>query len=206
MSTNPEMPKPVDAPLLIDDPEHGDRDERCPGVHLLEVDADGEGKTTAERVDGGWKIADWELTDELDGALAGSRYWFCRCWHTVPDVHVDKLAAIRAAKLPAPAAGDPDPSLQGLPTEWRRDVQAVVDWLFRVIGPVEHAYLLTDDAMASVRRLEKRLAVVGSEEPVPSRDALLSALAEYPKRNTHQLQAAKVCAGVITLATTLEEG
>jgi hypothetical protein len=108
MHPNPALPKPVDAPLLIDDPEHGYRDERSPGVHLLEVYADGEGKTTAERVEGGWKIADWELTEELDGVLAGSRYWFCRSLHTVPDAHVDKLAAIKAADplpQPSPAEG-----------------------------------------------------------------------------------------------------
>ncbi len=31
-------------------------------------------------------------------------------------------------------------------------------------------------------------------------DALIRALADYPRRNTHQLQAAKVCAGVLKLA------
>ena len=39
-----------------------------------------------------------------------------------------------------------------------------------------------------------------------SHGALLQALDEYPKRNTHQLQSAKVCAGVIALAAKIEAG
>jgi hypothetical protein len=36
--------------------------------------------------------------------------------------------------------------------------------------------------------------------------SLVRALAEYPRRNTHQLQAAKVCAGVKKLAESYGEG
>ena len=85
-----DMPAPVKADLLLDAPGC-DRDERYAGVHLLDVDEDGEAKTTAERVRGGWRIADWELTEELNGALAGTRYWFCRSFHTVPDLHLQRL-------------------------------------------------------------------------------------------------------------------
>lgn len=109
MADKPTMPTPVDAPLLIDDPEHGDRDERFDDVHLLEVDEDGEGKTTAQRVRGGWRIADWELTEELEGALAGARYWFCRSFHTVPDVHVVRLAELQAVHPDEPVA-EPAPA------------------------------------------------------------------------------------------------
>lgn len=76
---------PVQADLLHDNPHHSERDERFAGVHLLDVDEDGEGKTTAERVPGGWQISEWELTDELTGPLAGARYWFARWSYQLPD-------------------------------------------------------------------------------------------------------------------------
>ncbi len=90
------LPTPIAAELLLDHPD-GDRDERFPDVHLIDVEDGGEGKTTAQRVRGGWRIADWELTEELEGALAGARYWFCRSFHTVPDVHLQRL--IEVARL-----------------------------------------------------------------------------------------------------------
>lgn len=90
MAETPTMPTPIAAELLLDHPD-GDRDERFDDVHLIDVDEDGAGKTTAQRVRGGWRIADWELTEELDGALGGSRYWFCRGFHTVADLHLQRL-------------------------------------------------------------------------------------------------------------------
>ncbi len=92
----PTMPTPVAAELLLDH-EGADQDERGEGVHLIEVDEDGQAKTTAQRVRGGWRISDWELTEELEGALGGSRYWFCRSSHTVPDVHLQRLIELARA-------------------------------------------------------------------------------------------------------------
>lgn len=98
MADKPTMPTPVAAELLHDTAPHAERDERFPGVHLIDVDEDGEGKTTAQRVPGGgWRISDWELTEELEGALGGSRYWFCRSFHTVPDVHLQRLIELARA-------------------------------------------------------------------------------------------------------------
>jgi len=48
------------------------------------------------------------------------------------------------------------------------------------------------------RQLAQREAVVA--ELTSRLDAIHWALTEYPKRNTHQLQATKVCAGVMALA------
>lgn len=109
--TQTTMPTPIAADLLID-PPHGDRDERFDGVHLLEVDADGEAKVTAERIEGGWKIAEWELTEDLDGVLGGTRYWFCRSWHTLPDAQLQALSAL-AATIEQPVA----PAAEASPAE-----------------------------------------------------------------------------------------
>lgn len=96
------MRKPKEAPLLHDhhddpDPEirgMAERDERFPGVFLLEVGEDGETKTTAERLPGGWKIADWELTEPMTPPLDG-QYWFARSFHTQPDDYILRLASLQ---------------------------------------------------------------------------------------------------------------
>lgn len=150
MNTTP-MPKPLDAPLLIDDPEHGDRDERFDSVHLLEVDADGEAKTTAERVANGWKIADWELTEELDGALAGSRYWFCRSWHTVPAAHIDRLVALAD---PPPHPPLPPP----LPEGWQENGNKALAHISNALddlqySPDQRPVPLLNEAMHHIRAM-----------------------------------------------------
>lgn len=86
--------KPVDAPLLFDHDGSDDRDERFDDVHLLSVDDDGEAKITARHMRNGWRIADWELTEELEGALGGVRYWFCRSFFTIADADLNALAAL----------------------------------------------------------------------------------------------------------------
>jgi hypothetical protein len=77
--------QPIQADLLHDTGPQSERDERFAGVHLVDVDEDGEGKTTAERVPGGWQIREWELTDALDGVLGPDRYWFARWSYSLPD-------------------------------------------------------------------------------------------------------------------------
>lgn len=93
MAEKPTMPTPVAAELLLDH-EGAEQDERHPDVHLLEVDEGGEAKTTAQRMPNGWRIAEWELTEELEGALGGARYWFCRSFFTVPAAHLHLLSML----------------------------------------------------------------------------------------------------------------
>lgn len=90
--------KPIQAPLLVDIPNGGDMDERFDGVHLIDVDDDGEGKTTAERTRVGWCIRDWELTDPEDWDTGPARQWFCRSSHTVSDDHVLTLVGLQTAE------------------------------------------------------------------------------------------------------------
>lgn len=77
--------QPLQADLLLDTEPNNERDERFAGVYLVDVDEDGEGKTTAERIPGGWQIREWELTDPLDGILGPDRYWFTRWNYQLPD-------------------------------------------------------------------------------------------------------------------------
>lgn len=100
------MPTPIAAELLVDH-EGADQDERGEGVYLIDVDEDGELKTTAQRVRGGWRISDWELTEELEGALGGARYWFCRSFFTVPDDQLRRILGItQAQKIEGYKVGD----------------------------------------------------------------------------------------------------
>jgi hypothetical protein len=80
-----------------DEPQQ--RDDRHPGVHLLEFDGD-ECKTTAEFIDGKyWVITDWELFD-LDGGL----YWMPRFWHTLAGPLVETLGRLQALEMAHPPA------------------------------------------------------------------------------------------------------
>lgn len=93
MDMNETMPRPIDAPLLWDgtDPEGPEeRDERCPGVILLSVGDDGDGKTTAERKGGNWLICDWVLTDDM----APPMYWYVESSYTIPVSACERLADI----------------------------------------------------------------------------------------------------------------
>lgn len=85
--------QPISAELLFDFPG-GERDERFPGVQLLTVDHGGQAKTTAERVDGGWRVSEWELTEELDGALSGMRCWYCSGFFTIFDDQLARLIEV----------------------------------------------------------------------------------------------------------------
>jgi len=66
------------------------RDEQTDGVLLLE--GDDECKTTAERLEHGWRITDWEVALFCD-----KPHWFARWWHVIPDRYLD---AITKAKQP----------------------------------------------------------------------------------------------------------
>lgn len=110
---------PYQADLLLDTGPASERDERFAGVHLVDVDEDGEGKTTAERTPGGWQIREWELTDALDGALGPHRYWFARWSYQLPDkilascvnlLLLEKLGPDAVPPLPAPEAKPVDAS------------------------------------------------------------------------------------------------
>lgn len=89
------IPTPVQAGLLFDDTHAGERDERFPGVYLLAVSADGQEKTTGRLTERGWFVAEWELTDEMEGPLGGERYWFTRHSFAVPGGILGRMIEIQ---------------------------------------------------------------------------------------------------------------
>lgn len=77
------------------------KDDRHPGVHLLEFDEAEGAKTTAELIDRRyWKIADWELLNLLgdDGA------WVARSWYCVGVDTLETLTQLQAIELAQPPA------------------------------------------------------------------------------------------------------
>lgn len=79
-------------------PEEGmPRDDRHPGVHLLEHDDDC--KTTAELIDRRyWRICDWELMTLPEQG----EFWMPRWWHSVPIDHLQVLARLTEQALAQP--------------------------------------------------------------------------------------------------------
>lgn len=94
----------TDHPVYADpaDTEAGipQRDERTPGVHLLDFDAGEEWKRTAELIDREyWLITEWETFD-----IDGGTYWMPGYWNTITIERVETLARLQALELDQPPA------------------------------------------------------------------------------------------------------
>ena len=79
------------------------------------------------------------------------------------------------------------------------DVRAVLE---RMASQAESHRETTSLSYPALQRVyeEDRAAIAAVANLIAERDALHWALVAYPKQNTHQLQAQKVCDGVVSLA------
>lgn len=113
------------------------------------------------RVDAGYRQGWEDVRDAL--GLRGNLPVSNAQYHA--SVLMPKLREVIRAATPVPVeslgrdAATVDPC-----GEDRQDVQTVIDWIFQVIGPVQNAHLLTDEAVAAVRRLEAKLDAMKASE------------------------------------------